>query len=53
MGCKSSILNVKGTEKCHSNSIVELGDSPFPIISPLGNKNWPSSMKVNELEKFQ
>ena len=36
MGCKWSSLNSPGTQSCHSHSIVELDDSPFPIISPLG-----------------
>ena len=36
MGCKWPSLNAPGTEKVHSQSILELGDSPFPIISPLG-----------------
>ena len=36
MGCKWSSLNAPGTQSCHSHSILELGDSPFPIISPLG-----------------
>ena len=34
--CKWSSLNAPGTQSCHSHSILELGDSPFPIISPLG-----------------
>ena len=36
MGCKWSSLNGPDTESCHSHSILELGDSPFHIISPLG-----------------
>ena len=26
---------------------------PFPLLAPWGNKNWPSSMKVNSMENFQ
>ena len=36
LGCKWSSLNAPGTQSCHSHSIPELGDFPFPIISPLG-----------------
>ena len=35
-GYKYSSLDVPGAQSCLYHSIIELGDSPFPIISPLG-----------------
>ena len=52
MGCKWSSLNATGTENPLSHSILKLDESPFSVISPLGYKNWPPSMKVKKLEKF-
>ena len=36
MGCKWSSLNAPGTETPQSHPYLELGEFPFPIISPLG-----------------
>ena len=49
MGCKWSSLNAPGTGNPLSHSVLELEEFPFPIISPLGNKNWPPSIKVKKL----
>ena len=35
-GCKYSSLVAPSMQSCPSHSILELGDSSFPIISPLG-----------------
>ena len=35
-GCKWSILDAPGTQNPLSHPILELGEFPFPIISPLG-----------------
>ena len=52
MGSKWSSLNTPGTENPLSHSILKLDESPFPIISPLGYKNWPPSMKLKKLKIF-
>ena len=38
--CKWSSLNAPGTGKCHSHSILELGDSQVPSISPILMSTW-------------
>ena len=40
-GCKWSSLNAPGNENPLSHPILKLDEFPFPIIGPLGNKNWP------------
>ena len=52
-GCKWSSLNTPGTENPLSYALMGLDNFPFPIIGPLGNKNWPPSMKVKNLENFR
>ena len=51
-GCKWPSLNVPGTKSPLTHPILKMEFS-LPIISPLGNKNWPPSMKVKKLETFQ
>ena len=53
MACKWSSLYAPGTENPIFYSGLELGEFPFPIISPWGNKNWPPSMKVEKMEILQ
>ena len=38
-------------EADHIGSII--GQGLFPLLALLGNKNWPPSMKVKKLGKFQ
>ena len=40
-GCKGSSLNAPGTQSPLSHPILKLGEIPFLIIGPWGNKNWP------------
>ena len=51
-GCNWSSLNAPGTETPQCHPYWELGEFPFPIISPLGKSGLPI-MKVKKLGKFQ
>ena len=51
--CKWSSLIAPGTKTPLSHPILKLDEFPFPIIGPLGNKNWPPSMKVKKMEILQ
>ena len=53
MGCKWSSLNAPGTGNPLSHSVLELEESPFPIIGPWGNKKWLPSIKVKKLQNYQ
>ena len=52
MGCKWSSLNAAGIEIYLFHPILELGESPSPLLALWGNKNWPPSMKVKKLKIF-
>ena len=53
MGCRWSSLNAPGTGNPLFHSVLKLEEFPFPIIGLWGNGNWPPSMKVKKLGKFQ
>ena len=52
-GCKWSSLNAPGTQSPLSHSVLELEISLFSVLALWGNKNWPPSMKVKEIENCQ
>ena len=52
-GCKRSSLNFPGTQTPLSNSVLELDFSLFSLLALLGNKNCPSSIKMNQIENCQ
>ena len=58
-GCKWSGLNAPDTETPLSHSVLELEESPFPIIGPLGYKEWAPQYesekvwKISEQKWFQ
>ena len=52
-GCKWSRLNAPGYKNLRSHPFLELGEFPFLIIRPLGNKNGLPSMKVQKLKIYQ
>ena len=49
-GCKWSSLNAPGTHTPLSHSVLELHFSLFSLLALWGNKNWPPSIKVQEME---
>ena len=51
-GCKLSNVIGTGTGNLLCHPLLGLGEFPFPIIGPRGNKNWPPSMKVTKVGKF-
>ena len=52
-GCKWSSFNAPGTQTPLSHSVLELDISLFSLLALWGNKNWPPSMKVKQIENCQ
>ena len=52
-GCKWSSLNAPGTQTSLSHPFLELEISPFSLLALWGNKKWPPSIKVKQIENFQ
>ena len=52
-GCNWSSLNVPGTQTPLSHSVLGLDFSPFSLLALWGNKNWPPSIKVKQIENCQ
>ena len=52
-GWKWSSLNAPGTHTPLSHSILELDSSLFSLLAHWANKNWPPSMKVQQIENCQ
>ena len=50
---KWSSLNAPGTEIPLSHSVLELDFSLFSLLALWGNKNWPPSIKVKQIENCQ
>ena len=49
---KWSTLNAPDTQNQLSHPYLELGELPF-LLALWGNKNWPLSIKVREMENCQ
>ena len=49
-GCKWSSLNAPGTQTPLSHSVLEMDFSLFSLAALWGNRNWPPSMKVRQIE---
>ena len=52
-GCKWSSMNAPGTRTPLSHPFLELDFSPFSLLALWGNKKWPPSIKVKQIEIFQ
>ena len=52
-GCKWSSLNAPSTQSPVSHPILELKISLFSLLALWGNKKWPPSIKVKQIENFQ
>ena len=52
-GCQWSNVNGPGTETPLSHPFLKLGEPLFPLLALWGNKKWPPSMKVKNLENYQ
>ena len=52
-GCKWSIFNAPGTQTPLSHSVLKLQFSLFSLLALWGNKNWPPSIKVKQIENCQ
>ena len=52
-GCKWSSLNAAGTQTPLCHSILELRFSLFSVLALWGNKKWPPSIKVQQMENFK
>ena len=52
-GCTWSPLNAQGTQTPQSHSVLELDISLFSQLALWGNKNWPPSIKVIQIENCQ
>ena len=51
-GCMWSSLNTPGTETPLSHSLLELEIALFSLLALSGNKNWPPSAEVKQIENF-
>ena len=52
-GCKWANLNAPGTQNPLSHPFLELEFSLFSLLALWGNKNWPPSIKVKQIENCQ
>ena len=52
-GCKWSSLNAPGTQTCVSHSVLELDFLLFSLLALWGNKKWPPSIKMKQIENCQ
>ena len=52
-GCKWSSLNPPGTQTPLSHLVLKLDFSLFSLLALWGNKKWPPSMKVQQIENCQ
>ena len=52
-GCKWSSLNAPGTQAPLSHSLLEWDFSLFSLLALWGNKNWPPSIKMKQIENCQ
>ena len=52
-GCNWSSLKAPGTQPPLSHSVLELDFSLFSLLALWGNKNWPPSIKMKQIENCQ